>query len=364
MAAFRLYRSAPPGMFEVTLVHGAEDQEYYDVFHRQVMLSPCTASPVTQWRFVRAGKRWLRAHAKDFDVFHGLGAYDNTIEPALLAERLGLPSFVKVTVHQGDLADKSGVRRLLGRPRRRRRLLKHLSGVIAISSDIEKELSNYGLASEHIFSIPNAVDTGEFRPPIDSDEVRALRIRFGWPSLPIILFSGKILPRKHPHLLVDAMVELERLNRSVAVVLVGPFYNDHYIADIKAKARDANMGERLIVTGGGRDIAPMYRAADVFCLPSENEGMPNALLEAMASGLPPVVTPVSGSRDVVQDGVNGTWVEADSGSITQAIAQYLNNPALRVAHGREARQAMVDGYSTQHVLEAHERMFRRHAVKR
>lgn len=358
MTAYRLYRKADPRKVQVTLAHGYVSQPDYPAFVEQVYIAEASPSISSQYRFIKKGRRWLRDNASRFDVFHGLGGYDITVEPALTAQHLGLPAFVKLATYRTDLADKPGWKSLFGRPRRRRRLIGQLSGVIAISADIRDELVSYGLTSDKISLIPNGVDTEQFRPPSNAQEKTTLRRELGWPDMPILLFSGAINQRKRPHLLVEAMVKLVQHGRPLAVVLAGPDDDAEYLRRIEGIAQSAGLSHHLIKTGFLPDTAPLYRAADLFALPSRNEGMPNALLEAMASGLPSLVTDISGSRDLVTHDLNGKMIEPHAESIAHAIQAYLADVGLRATHGREARQRTECHFSTSTILDAHEQLFR------
>ena len=93
--------------------------------------------------------------------------------------------------------------------------------------------------------------------------------------------------------------------------------------------------------------------------PSTNEGMAAALIEAMASGLPPIVTPVSGSQDVVEDGVTGRLVQPVASAIADVLAEYMLNPEIADEQGRAAHSQVMQGYSNEYVFSAYERLFRR-----
>jgi glycosyltransferase involved in cell wall biosynthesis len=107
-------------------------------------------------------------------------------------------------------------------------------------------------------------------------------------------------------------------------------------------------GPGVHFAGAAADVAPWLRAADAFVLPSETEGLSNALLEAMATGLPVVATRVGGARDVVEDGRSGRLVPvADEAALARALSDVLD-PARAVesaALGRAARGVMVEHHA-------------------
>lgn len=363
MTAYRLYRKAQQGSFAITLAHGKENHEDYDLFHSNCLITPLPTQPVSgiktiqlQRRFIQSGKQWVRENASRFDVFHGLQGFDLTMEPALEAIKNGLPAVVKLATHKSDLADKPGWKQILGRPRRRRKLANQLSAIIAISTSIRDELLSYGLPEDKIALIPNGVDTDQFHP-VDERTRSQRRLALGWPDRKTILFTGTLVPRKRPHLLVKALKELRQQGTDAQLVLAGPETDQAYVQNMKRAAEDANITEHIIYPGFTPEVAPLYQAADAFALPSESEGMPNALLEAMASGLPCLATDISGSRDLVEHGHTGLLAEPTVDDITQAIRLLLSESGKRLGH--VARGAIEQTYASNVILDQHQRLFRK-----
>jgi glycosyltransferase involved in cell wall biosynthesis len=359
MTAYRMYALADRSRLTVRLAHARADQGDEAPFASQHRVGSISGGMRSQMRFIRSARRWLDAHADEFDVFHGLQGFEITVRPAAYAERLGKPAVVKLAQHRHDLTDKGGLKTLLGVERRRRRLIATLSGVIAISGAIADELREIGVPESKIARIPNGVDTDQFRPAADAAERSAARAAAGWPDRPTIVFTGAVIPRKRPHLLVPGLAEAVRRGVDAQLALVGPETDAAYSAQIRDRAEQLGVSDRVLWTGFVPTVAPLLRGADVFALPSANEGMPNALLEAMASGLPAVVTRISGTTDLVDDGVHGRLVEPEEPSVSAALADLLADESSRHDAGRAARQRVEDGYSARAVLAAHERLFRR-----
>jgi len=359
MSAYRLYSKASPDQFEITLAHGYVGQEPYPLFRAQHLIHPMTGSAWSQYRFITAGRRWLDRHWREFDVFHGLQGFELTASPAWHAHQLGLPAVVKLAAHQSDLADKQGWKRLLALPRRRRERLKQIGAVIAISKAIADELREYGFPEEKIAQIPNGVDTDQFRPVASSEERELLRAQRGWRNVPTILFVGGLVRRKRPHLLVEAMGLLKQQGHDCQLVLAGPEHEPEYSAELRRRIESLGLSDRVVFEGFTADVSPLYRASDIFSLPSANEGMPNAVLEAMASGLPTVVTAISGTIDLVRHGGTGQLVEADTQAITEAIRIYLDQPGLSLQHGQAGRQVIEEHFSAAAVLKLHQKLFLR-----
>ena len=360
MSAFRLLsKLQPTDGLDVTLAHGFAAQDSCSTFSAQEFIAPMNGSLLSQVDFIWRGRRWLSRQRGRFDVFYGLQAFDFTVLPAQAAEEIDIPAIVKVVQHKSDLADKGGWRSLLGRARARREKVARLSGIVAISDAIRQELISYRVPDRKIASIPNGVDTDRFRPPASSTERDDLRAQLGLPAEITVLFVGAIVPRKRPHLLVQALGELRSAGIGAHLILAGPVRDRRYGDEIKSAAQALGVGHRVSWTGFIRETEPLYRAADIFALPSSNEGMPNALLEAMASGLPSVITPIPGSVDLVRDGEEGIITDGTLPSIANALSQYVRSPQLLAAHGAAARARTLSCFSARSILERHIALYRR-----
>ena len=102
----------------------------------------------------------------------------------------------------------------------------------------------------------------------------------------------------------------------------------------------------VLAIAEGAVIAERYRQADLFVFPSRDEGMPNVVLEAMASGLPIVATAIAGSEELVREGENGHLIPPeDAAAMTTAIAHLLSQPATRRAMGEASRRRIEQEYT-------------------
>jgi glycosyltransferase involved in cell wall biosynthesis len=355
--AYRLYRHAPAGRFEVTLAHGAVHQSRHALFADQHLIHPFDGKTWSTWRFLRESRAWIAAHAHEYDVFHGLSGFQATIDPAYRATRVGLPAVVFLSTGNIELADKPGLKGLLGLPKRRRAMASQLGALIVMSDSVETELLRFGFPKHKIARIPMGVNTDEFRPVESESERQRARAASGWPERPTVIFVGGVTTNKRAHLLIEALAQPRAEHWQL--VIVGPEHEPEYAVFARKRAAELNVESRVIWHGFTNNPAPLYRAADVFCLPSQNEGMPAALVEAMASGLPAVITPVPGMMELVQDGVHGHVVPPDAGRIADAIHDYLGDPGKATRHGATARQRSVEGFSTKSVVQAYEALFRR-----
>ena len=117
---------------------------------------------------------------------------------------------------------------------------------------------------------------------------------------------------------------------------------------------------RIIVTGyvAHHELPAYYSLIDVFVHPSLRDGMPNAILEAMACGKTVIATPVGGVKDIIQDGVNGLLVTVnDADGLAEKIAEALSQPEKREQLGRSAREAVLHQYTLENELQANLKVY-------
>jgi len=114
------------------------------------------------------------------------------------------------------------------------------------------------------------------------------------------------------------------------------------------RARSAGLADRVRFSGALGDVRPALAAADVFVQASDEEGLPGAVLEAMAMGLPVVATDVGGTREAVDDGVTGLLVPPrDPGALTAAVAGLLDDPGLAARFGAFGRKRVAEEFSSE-----------------
>jgi glycosyltransferase involved in cell wall biosynthesis len=132
----------------------------------------------------------------------------------------------------------------------------------------------------------------------------------------------------------------------VAIVGDGPS-----LAGLKAKTAAAGVADRILFTGERHDVAPLLGAMDIFALTSKTEGLPNAVMEAMASRLPVVATDVGGTGEVVEDGVSGFLIApGDVRKMTERIAELARGADRRQAIGEAARARIAAAFTVESMV--------------
>lgn len=162
----------------------------------------------------------------------------------------------------------------------------------------------------------------------------------------IVLFLGRLNQKKGLDLLATAFGQLARQHADVHLVLAGPD-NDGYGRAVERWLKAEGVLHRTTFTGmllGPRKVAAL-RAADVFVLPSYTENFGVAVVEAMASGLPIVISDRVNIWREVADARAGVVVRGDASEVARAVAVLLNDPAERIAMGERARRLAAERFS-------------------
>jgi len=284
-------------------------------------------SPLASIVYVAGALAHLAWRRSRIDLVHAHGALSpGTI--ALGARLLGLPCLVTVlgTGDSGDLARLA--RKPLGGLRGR--LLFRWAWFAALSAEAREELLAGGVPPERIFTLPNGVDLGVHRPATPEERAHR-RDELGLPRHGFVgVFVGRLHPVKDVDTLLEAAVRVPELE--LVVVGDGPER-----ARLEAKTRQLAIEDRVRFHGFSSRVADVLRASDAFLLSSHGEGMSNALLEAMACGLPCVVSrSVGGARELLAEGRGILAADRDGAAWGEAIRRLVDEPALRRALGEAA----------------------------
>jgi glycosyltransferase involved in cell wall biosynthesis len=270
------------------------------------------------------------------DLVHAHGA----LSPATIAlggRLLGVPCLVTVlgTGEHGDLARLA--RKPLGRTRAR--LLFRSAWFAALSVDAREEMLRHGVPAERILTLPNGVDLAEYRPASAEDRLR-LREEL---ALPQGRFVGAFVGRLHPVKDVDTLLEAAARVPTMALVVAG---DGPERGRLEAKARRLGLESRVTFLGLSPRVVDVLRASDSFLLSSRGEGMSNALMEAMACGLPCLTSrSVGGARELLGEGRGMLLADGDVAAWAAAIGRIAGEPGLRQSMGTAAADFVARGFS-------------------
>lgn len=273
----------------------------------------------------------LARHAGDYHCIHLHGAYWSTLFPALFVRRTGL-SLLPVLEH-GDLSP-GWFPRSLAQSFLRRRAVDKTVAVFCLSEGIASEARACGWQHRQLAPIGNPVGA-DFHPVTRAAPTK-LGVRLG--------FAGKLGPTKQPERVLAAVAELVRTGIDASALFVGPYATSDYEARFSHQVASLGLQSRTTVTGFTDQVAThMKRDMDLFVLPSQAEGMPGALAEALSCGLPAIVTNVGEMGNVMAASQAGTVVDGSAGSIAAAVTRLLDEPGL---YGRMSEKAAA--YAARH----------------
>ncbi|MBI1320191.1 MAG: glycosyltransferase [Candidatus Hydrogenedens sp.] len=292
------------------------------------------------WAAYRYSRRLMRDHRYDGCLaFFGIPC-------GVVALGLGLPYIV--SLRGSDVPFYNPRFQLLDRlvfQRLSRHIWRSAAAVVANSAGL-RGLAQKSAPGQPIGVVPNGVDTTRFAPDPARTAGAGLRL----------LCVSRLIPRKGIDSLLHAMV---MLNPGVRLEIIGSGAQEDAL-----KALSSSLGVSSRVTFSGAlphaDLPERYRSADLFVLPSHNEGMSNTVLEAMASGLPVLLTDTGGTGELLRPGVNGALIEAGNPAhIAEQIQGYLGQ-GDRLAREGAAARATAERFSWQATAEAYAALFDQH----
>ncbi|MBI5849892.1 MAG: glycosyltransferase family 4 protein [Planctomycetes bacterium] len=281
---------------------------------------------------------FLRAHRREYDVIHCHALTFLAACCVRIGRLLGKPVVVKVATERDVREfhdDRSFHFRLFFR------WLKTADRLLCLSERIRAEAIACGFRDEQAVIVRNGVDTRRFAPA--SPETRAaartaLGLRDGELAL---LYVGRLVQRKGVDVLLNAL-PLCGPAAQARVFVVG---DGERAAEWRALAQDLGVAARVTFAGEQADVAPFLAAADAFVFPSRLEGLPNALLEAMACGLPAIATRIGGCVDVMTDDAGILVGSDDARALAAAMDRLAADAGERARLGEAARRRVQSAFS-------------------
>ena len=287
----------------------------------------------------------VNIQARRFDIVQVHGEVAGFLCLAALARR---PSVV--TLHGLNLVRRSA--RLIepAAVLNLRLIVRTAARTICVSEEERREVAalvGKGLAGR-LEVVPNGVEPPG---PPSSEERKAARTEFGLEGRTVVVSVGGLDPPKDPLTIANAAISAARGGFPIVLVIAGDGSLRSRLEDI---ARESEGVVRVL--GHRLDVARLLAAADVFALSSRHEGHPYALLEAMAAGLPCVVSDYPGAADVVGEG--GVVVsQGDIDALAQALGRLTDDASLRAAIGEKARRRVETRFPLKQMVDSTKRVY-------
>ena len=315
--------------------------------HRQILA--IEHGPIYGLSYLLSLTSFLLHHRKRYQIIHVHHLYLDSFAASLVRRFLRKPVLAKVACG-GYVGDMARLKRTRFSPLFFA-VLRRLDRIVAPSAQIHEELIDHGFDPKRIVRIPNMVDTEKFHPIVDREAAkRSLGLQGK-----LVSFAGRLDPQKGLMFLLQAWEMVAAKQPDVTLFILGKGPQED---ELKELADRLGISKRVVFLGEKWDVKPYFQASDVFVLPSLAEGMSNVLLEAMATGLPCIVTRVGGNLDLIEDGINGLLVEPrDAHQLSEAILRLLQDHDFAINLGRAARQTVERGYSMKEVADRYIKLY-------
>lgn len=316
-------------------VPGLPQREFVDGVEIRRVIRTVSLGPLFGLSYIASLAAQLVRHAGRFDVVLDGQIPWEAVATGLVCPLLGKQSMV-MPASTGPAGDVRQIVAAKGSWLLRRLVLNN-QRFLALSAEAADELADLGCRAREIRHCGNGVDLSRFKPAAKRSPE----------SERTVLWVARLVAAKNPHVLLRAWQKLNRQGK-YRLLLAGD-------GPLLAELRQFVDHERLSnvqFLGTVDDVPSLHRQAGVFCLPSYGEGCSNALLEAMASGLCPVVSRVSGNIDLVRDGVNGLLFDDDDDSqLAATLARALEDAPLRRRLSAAARAHVAARHDLDRVAE-------------
>lgn len=229
--------------------------------------------------------------------------------------------------------------------------------MVAVSDEVARFcIEREGMRPEKLIVIPNGIDADGFTRRTDaSDELAAFRRSLGIASgKPVITTVARLHPQKGHRYLIQAALEVTIRLPEVLFLLVGDGAERD---NILGKIKDSELEANFMLTGVRADIPAILSVTDIFVMPSLYEGMPNAILEAMAAEVPVVATGVGGVPEIVAHTETGLLVpSANSEALAEAIVIIEGDNKLARSMGEKGRRRVVTHFSKEVMCARYEKL--------
>ena len=290
-----------------------------------------------------------------FDVLHAYFLTQAGFVAAYTGKYLGVPSVVSIRGNDIERApfDPSKFSHVLY-------ALQNASAVTANTTELSKKAKAF--VDREIHLVPNGINIEHFRP-LERFEVLAETLGITGKVRDercVIGFVGELRKKKGLETILSAYAQVNK-QRPITLLIVGEVRqgDDKRLLE---EFQSTNPQLPIIITGHitHSDLPSYYSLIDVFVHPSLRDGMPNAVLEAMACEKAVIATAVGGTIDILEDGKNGVVVNVnDPDMLAQKITELLDGPKKRASLGKNARELIVSKFAIEKELEANLDVYRK-----
>jgi glycosyltransferase involved in cell wall biosynthesis len=232
-------------------------------------------------------------------------------------------------------------------------ILHSVQGHLVNSDAIAEQMREAGIPTRRIHVLPNCVETDASQPAAQLADIP--------PDARVVGMVGNLRREKNYPMFVRGMAQVVGEFDRVYGAMVGQpvMASDPDVPNqIRAEVAAQNAAGRVKLIGFRSDVPAVLSRLEIFCLTSDSEGTPNAVLEAMAAGLPVIATRVGGIPRIVDDGVSGFLVErGDVNGFAEALRMLLRDPQRAILMGAAGRTRVESDFGTNTIVRKFEEYY-------
>lgn len=311
--------------------------------HVPVWFLPRTFLPMKEFIFSTALTGWLGEHLTEYDLVHT--HYLFSYAPTCAAALARFHKIPYIATPYGMLTpwalNHKRLKKQVYSPIERRNLNQAVA-IHCATPEESRDVRNFGVQAP-TFVVPYGVNL----PTYQFQSKQSIRERYNIkPGTPIVLFLSRLHPKKRPDLLLQALSKLTSLNYDFHLILAGSGESD-YLAYLTNLVSSLGLARRTtipgFVTGADKDL--LLQGSDIFVLPSFSENFGIAVAEAMAAGVPVIVTPDVQIAPDIAEANAGLVVEGELDTLVRAIQELLISPNRRTELGENGKRLVSRRYS-------------------
>ena len=290
-------------------------------------------------------RRWIASHGAQVDILNTHSSTDSWLGAVACATLAGAPPVVRTRHVSTTVHDNVGTRWLY----------RHGNAHIVTTGEAVRSQihSSVGVPLEQMTSVPTGIDLARFVP----GEAHAARTGLGLPAKRTLGIVATMRAWKGHSYLFDALATTRHAWDGWQVLVVGGGPDGELL---KANVERLHLADLVHFTGHQEDVVPWLQSLDIFVLPSwGEEGVPQAVMQAMACGIPVVSTNVGAIGEAVEDGLTGLFAEPRSApSLAAKLVTLRDDSSLRARFSVAARVKAERAFGIDRMLDAMERVFR------
>ena len=295
----------------------------------------------------------LRKFKKHYDVLHFHVLWWGGLLMALWAKAHKIPALYESVLFGADNPSAIHSQTLGGI---KVLLLRQFKGILAISHQISADYLDQGFSIDQVHTLLNSVDIDLYHPVESKLNKKEIRKRLDLPEEAVILlFVGSVIRRKGIDVLIQAFVHIVQQNQKLFLNIIGPqnkkenpSIDEDFVENLKQNLQSKGLGERVRFSGLIQDselLADYFRSSDIFIFPSRQEGMPNVVLEAMASELPVITSDIPALEKVIYHLNNGiTFPVDDVNALEKAVIALASDVDMSMQLGKKARAYVCENH--------------------